>query len=83
VHLRFAGQVLIEAAGRVNIVILQVERLQLVIVPREAVAFDIALKDAMLGRPVETVGRLCWIGFEVREDRLPGVDNSARDDVID
>ena len=58
-----------------NIVVLQIDRAELRVAPRETVPFPISLEQAELGDPVELRAERSGIGLEPVQDRLPSLDD--------
>src|SRR5438445_2837315 len=58
-----------------NIVVLQIDRAELRVAPREAVPFPISLEQTQLGHPIELSAERSWIALEPAEDTLPSLDD--------
>src|SRR5207253_9445304 len=58
-----------------NIVVLQIDRAELRVTPREAVPFPISLEQTQLGHPIELSAERSWIRLETSEDDLPSLDD--------
>src|SRR5215218_6054950 len=67
------GQPVVEALGRVDVVVLDVDHGQLGVLPLQAVAVGDLLHELVLGRPVDGPGRLQGVVLEQGQDRLPAL----------